>query len=299
MEKIPDRPLVTRGLDGFKSAQHDGWLITHHPNLDGADVAAHVRAHLARVQAGTSDDLKTGKKTSTARGSLKQGDETLEVATKWYQWRGLRRAFGDGLYGTLVERAVGGATLVTGAGLHTPEVVAVAERREFGLVRDSMLITTFLGDARTLQEELQHLAGQREAACTLARLLGTDVGKLHVAGINHSDMKVSNVMVCPGPSLSWIDLDALIPRRRLTQRRRVRALGQLEAYSRYLGPWITRTARVHFWRAYAAADPSVVERRREILAEVQVWAAAKIAAWKARSWEIDFREPAEDPQPIS
>jgi hypothetical protein len=288
------------GLETHSTTALDGWSITHRPDLDAADVLRHVLEHRDRARAGTTNDLKTGSTTSTARGSLATAAGSLDVATKWFRWRGLRRALGNVFYGSRVARALGGAHRLQALGLHTPETLAVAERSGLGLVREGVLITEFLSEARSLPEELCHLVDARQEALDLASALGHGLGTFHAAGVSHPDLKISNIMVCPGgPHLSWIDLDALIPPRSLTWSRRVRALGQLEAYTRYLAPWILARARVTFLRAYLSHDSNLVSKRRSLVDEARAWATAKCSAWEARQVTLppDRLPPASDPSP--
>jgi hypothetical protein len=293
---------VTRlGLESYCTVELDGWVITHRPDLPAAAVLRHVREHRERALAGTSEVLKTGSTTATAKGTLETPDASIPVATKWYRWRGLRRALGNVFYGSRVSRALGGVHRVRSLGLASPETLAVAERSAMGLVREGVLITEFLSGARSLQEELCHLAGAPAETRVLAEALGRELGSLHAAGVSHSDLKISNIMVCPGgPRLSWIDLDGLIPPRRLTWPRRVRALGQIEAYTRYLAPWIPNRARVWFMSAYGSHDASVTPKRRALVSEAKAWAAAKLMAWDAREVTLppDRLPPANDPTPL-
>lgn len=278
----------------------EGWQISHVAGVDAGEVLRHVREHLARSEAGTADAIKSGPRGSIARGSLRTRQGEVEVATKWFRWRGLRRALGERASGSRARRAMRGAERIAALGLRTPEILAVAERRERGIVRDGVLIARFLSEARSLQEELRHLEGNEPAALNLARLLGRELATLHAAGVHHPDLKLSNIMVCPGPALAWIDLDALVPPKTLSFRRRVRALGQLEAYTRFLAPWVGKSARGVFLDAYLARDPAVAPRRAALARGAAAWATEKVRAWQRLDGTRppEFAPPAEDPRPM-
>ena len=165
------------------------------------------------------------------------------------------------------------------AGVLTAEPLAVAERRRFGLTLESFLLTRFLADASPLPAALPKITEQPPRRRRLVSALGDLVGMLHAAGVDHADFKHSNLLVGPGESVALVDLDSLVPHRRLTWRRRVRALGQLEAYATDLYPWLPRTDRARFLRAYLSQVPELRERRAELVADVSVWVAWRLDAW--------------------
>ncbi len=129
---------------------------------------------------------------------------------------------------------------------------------------------------------LPDLAGQPRSRRRLAGALGDLVGSLHAAGVDHPDLKHSNLLVGPGGRLTLLDLDALIPARRLNRRRRVRALAMFEAYARDLNPWLPRSDRLRFLRAYFEHCPEVSGERRALLADVETAVARKLADWARR-----------------
>ena len=112
--------------------------------------------------------------------------------------------------------------------------------------------------------------------------MGDVVGTLHAAGVDHPDLKPSNLLVGADGALAVLDLDALVPPRRLTWRRRVRALGQLEAYARDLHPWLSRSDRMRALRAYLARNPSLEPERRQLAREAIAWAVQRLADWSRR-----------------
>jgi len=124
----------------------------------------------------------------------------------------------------------------------TARPLAVLERRRFGLLLDSMVITEALTGSRDLDAviamELTRLPPRRQYA---AKSLLSDailrlVGMMHERGFTHRDFKASNVMIewDPGfsttPRLSLVDLDGLALRSRwlpVTMSRVYRAMARL------------------------------------------------------------------------
>jgi hypothetical protein len=70
----------------------------------------------------------------------------------------------------------------------------------------------------------------------------------------------------------------------------VRALGQLEAFAVDLYPWLPRTDRARFLRAYFHREPALRGRRRELVRDVRSWVERRLARWahQDRSFSIHY-----------
>lgn len=276
-----------------------GLAIRHAPQLAPELVVRAIEEHRAHDAAGREACEHWGPAASLSRVVLQHGGERLDLAVKLCRWRGLRGALSDRLRGSRAARALAGAARLP-AEVPSPEPLASAERRCAGLVLESYLVTRFLPDATPLPAALPGLAATPRRRRAVVRAVGDLVGALHAAGIDHADFKHSNLLVGPGERVSLVDLDSLLPGRRPSWRRRVRALGQLEAYATDLYPWLPRTDRARFLRAYVARHPSLAERRRELVSDVRRWVERRLAEWsrRDRSHHIVFplapREPPRD-----
>ena len=109
------------------------------------------------------------------------------------------------------------------AGLGTPKVYAMGERRTFGLISDSYIITEALKNAQTAQAFLQTQPNSLELLENAGKLLR----RLHNAGMTHGDIKLANFYV-QGDKMGFWDLDsAQIFKDRIPQKWIVRDLGRL------------------------------------------------------------------------
>jgi hypothetical protein len=215
----------------------------------------------------------------------------LDLAVKWSHWRGLRRGLGDALRGSRAARALAGARWLEGLGSAHAEPLALAERRRFGLVRESFLLSRFVGDAAPLPVALAELRARPRRRREVARALGDLAGRLHARGLDHTDLKHSNLLLSRDGRLVLLDLDALARPRRLGWRRVVRALGQLEAYAADLYPWLPRSDRARFLRAYLERVPGLAPRRRELARDASAWARRRRSAWARRDRSASLRYP--------
>jgi tRNA A-37 threonylcarbamoyl transferase component Bud32 len=215
----------------------------------------------------------------------------LDLAVKWNHWRGWRAAVSAGLRGSRAARAARGADRRRAISLGHPESLAVAERRRLGLVSESFLVTRFLAGAKPLPAVIPALRTAPAHRRALAYSLGDLIGRLHARGLDHSDLKHSNLLVTPHDSWVLLDLDSLSSARKPIWRRRVRALGQLEAYATDLYPWLPRTDRLRFLRAYLLQNPELSSRRRELVEAVSTWVGRRLEAWARKDRGDQIRYP--------
>jgi tRNA A-37 threonylcarbamoyl transferase component Bud32 len=160
---------------------------------------------------------------------------------------------------------------------------------ENGLSGDSGLRESYLAVEWIAGAENLHLWGWRIAdrpvasrlrlARRCAESLGTLLGRMHSKRVAHRDLKGSNVLVTQRDNLlhTWlIDMDGVTVHRLLTARRRASDLARL-ATSVEAHPWVTKSIRYRFLRAYARQFPRGVINEREVWRAVARHAGRQIA----------------------
>ncbi|MGH0030614.1 MAG: lipopolysaccharide kinase InaA family protein [Myxococcota bacterium] len=271
-------------------ARQDGLRIAHRPDFRPEWVAQAIELHRGSAARGREHCEHWGPGSSVSRVILR-GAVDFDLAVKWNHDRGLRGALSDALHGSRAARAAAGADVLASLGMAPPETLAFAERRRLGVPFESFLITGFLADTEPLPVAMAGMRLAPERRRALARAVGHCIGSLHGAGYDHADLKHSNLLVGRDGRVVLLDLDTLVPRTRPTFRRVVRALGQLEAYTRDLYPWVPRSDRARFLRAYFEASPEFAARRDELLREVEAWVAERLARWEGRDRELHIYYP--------
>jgi hypothetical protein len=265
-----------------RRARRGDLAIEHRADVSADLVATAIARHQANDRLGRDACEKWGPGSSLSRVELAEGGAPCDWAVKLHRWRGLRGALSDGWRGSRAVRARGGLARLTLCGVDSPALVAIAERRRAGIVLESWVLSEFRADAQPLPVALANESLERDDRRALLAALGDLVGALHAAGVDHPDLKPSNLLVGSAGALALLDLDALVPPRRLTWRRRVRALGQLEAYARDLHPWLSRTDRARVLRAYLVRNPSLHGERRRLAEQAVAWAERRVAEWSRR-----------------
>jgi tRNA A-37 threonylcarbamoyl transferase component Bud32 len=279
--------------------QQGGYRLRHRRGLAPPLLLLAVARHRQNAAEGARACEHWGPGSSVSRVQVEGPLGWLDLAVKWNHPRGRRRAVAEALRGSRAARAVVGAARIRALGLRSPEILAVAERRRHGCVQESFLIASFAADAQPLPALAPALRADRGRRRALARALGDAIGRLHAAGLDHRDLKHSNLMIGAGDALLLLDLEAVEAPWVLTLRRRVRALGQLEAYAADLYPWLPRTDRLRFLRAYLAHAPGLVARRGEMAARVEAWVRRRLAEWARRPRPDRERFPLAPRQPGS
>lgn len=202
--------------------------------------------------------------TEVDRGAL--GPESSLYYCKRFLMRGPMDSLKHLVRKSRAARAVSGAALFEHAGFSTPRVVCKIEERRAGLIRRSGLITEAVIEAPALNEwirdeKLGATTGWRRRRRFL-RELGSEVGRLHHAGIYHGDMRHGNVLckaVDDSWQFTWLDLERSRGFRRLPLDRRVRNLAQLNVWP----DDVTLGDRWAFWLEYVKAsklDPATAKR---------------------------------------
>jgi tRNA A-37 threonylcarbamoyl transferase component Bud32 len=272
---------MSRG-ERFETHRVRDLRVVHRPDVPAAVVAQAIALHRLAFARGRDACLHWGPGSSVSRVVIRGAAGSLDMAVKWNHWRGWRGALSDALHGSRGQRALAASRRVAAAGLLQPEVLAFAERRRLGCVRESFLLTRFLAGADPLPVALARLRGAVRERRALARALGDTLGALHAAGLDHRDLKHSNLLVDRAGRIALLDLEALRRPAPLRWGRRVAALGLLDAFARDLYPWLPDRDRLRFLSAYLRAQPRLAGSERRLIGDVRASAQARISRWERR-----------------
>ncbi len=167
-------------------------------------------------------------------------------------------------------------------GVPTSRLLAWGERRRFGFVTESYLVTEAIEDVSTLGEYLttrlpaltlrQRVRAKRRLLDGLAGFLA----QMHRAGIRHNDLHSGNILVsCPtaagesvgAPAFHLIDVASVRIGGPLSWPSAAKSLAGLAAIGRHC---TTRTERLRFWRDYVSRRPGLCPPTlSSVIAEVE------------------------------
>lgn len=146
-------------------------------------------------------------------------------------------------------------------GIDTARPLLVVEPRTGGPRWESYLATEWV-DGDHLHDFAARVASlapteRRQTTRHTAIVLGRMLGRMHAWNVDHRDLKAQNLMLAERAdklAAYLIDLDGVRIVRSLTERRRARNLARL-ATSMEAHPWVTRSDRLRFLRAYLNMAP--------------------------------------------
>ncbi len=283
----------------FVRSRAGGLCILHRPDLAPEHVVRAIEAHRHNADRGREFCEHWGPASSVSRILVRHEQGDLDLAVKWNHARGPRAAAAEWLRGSRAARAVTGAARLRGLGIAHPEAVAVAERRRPGQVVESFLLTRFVSGSTPLPALMPQLLAAPRRRRAVAFEIGRTIGALHAAGLDHTDLKHSNLLITSDDRVALLDLDSLIPPRRPTWRRRVRALGQLEAYASDLYPGLPRSDRARVLCGYFEREPELAERRRRLVRDVRRWVLRRLERWRGRDRELHIYDPLAPRAPLA
>ena len=264
---------MAEGADDWLAWRASGLRGRRRADLPTERIVEAIARHRENAARGREACEQWGPGSSVSRVRLPApGGGSFDLAVKWNHPRGLRRALAERLRGSRAERAARGARALARVGLDHPATLAVAETRRAARVCESFLLSEFLADAAPLPAVAPALRSDRRRRRAVARSLGATIGRLHAAGLDHRDLKHSNLLLRGDAGFALLDLDSLVPPRRPGLRERARALGQLEAYCVDLYPWLPVSDRWRFLAAYLAEAPENAPDRatvQQLLEQVQ------------------------------
>jgi len=189
------------------------------------EVAAAFDAHRAALARDDARVLKNDGRsavTAVAAGAHR-------VVVKQVLRRSLARRLGDVFRGSPARRAWVGGHGLAARWIGTALPLAFLERRRLGVPVASWVV---LEDLRPAAGPADALAGDPALLSRAVHVLADLARDLHARGADHGDLKASHVWMDPAaPRLAprLLDLEGVRFRRRLNDRRRLRALAQLNA----------------------------------------------------------------------
>ncbi|HET6881681.1 MAG TPA: lipopolysaccharide kinase InaA family protein [Pirellulales bacterium] len=226
-------------------------------DLAPAELATLASAPHAPLAANTHRPFKLSHRSMVVQAELKLDAGNVLVAYKRVRprnwWKTLLHYFRRNP--ALQAWFYGHALLLRG--IPTARPLAVIEQRRFGLPPEGYLATQWIEGADNLHVYGWQLAQRtpeerRRRTRQVCQSLGRLVGRMHAWHVSHRDLKGCNVLVVErddAVDCYLIDADSVHIPRRLLRIFRAFNLGRL-ATTIEAHPWVTRTDRLRFFRAY-------------------------------------------------
>ena len=203
-----------------------------------------------------------------------------EYVFKEYLRRGPFESLKALVNGSRAQRAWKAGCLLSEKGFLSPPLVAWGVKSRLGVPSRNFLVTGFVPDTcglfTLLNEHFPVLApGERfRIKSVLIPRLGRAIGRLHSEGIIHGDLRLNNILVKgwqgEEPEFYFIDNERNAFFERPPLGLIVKNLVQVGMVTL---PWVRRTDRARFFKAYISRLPRLSASRRSLAKEV--WAVTK------------------------
>ncbi len=250
MSKPPCLPTTDVNFSGCRLKVR----YLHADRLSPGDIPALIAAHHTALHSGQGL-LKRGNRNVVSRVIY----SNRWVCVKEYRNRGVMDSLKNRLRGSRANSARKGAHYLQGHGIAAPDTLALIEDKE-----KSYLVMQFIDGAVSLKHLMKkyHAGSQGRIELHEKRIMISNLGswlrRVHSLGIYHNDWSLKNILAVPSPdawTFYFVDTESVVPYKRLTYRRQVKNLGQLND-----APFgITHTDRVRFLKAYAETDMSLMQ----------------------------------------
>ncbi len=244
-------------------------------------LAARLEGRAERSALAPLECLKRGRRKALYRVAAPGGGTLLVKVNRYADGAGRARR----LRASKAQRELRVAGRLRAAGIPTPLPLAAGESRERGRLALCCLVLRELPGACDLAQHASRGLGARERRA-LARALGQLARQLHDAGLDQPDFAPNNLLRLASGELVPIDFERARFRRRVSQRRRLAMLAQLEARHPDAG-----TAEL--WRALCAYCRGEREAARRLLpalgAARRRLARRELAHWRRAAARADRR----------
>jgi len=200
--------------------------------------------------------LKSGR--TTASLILSSGKPAAEIYVKRYNRKNLWTVIKNTLRGSRSRRVWQAAHALITRGIPTPVPLLYLEEHHWGVISQNYYVTRPVKHACTLEmfvaKNFQHMG--RTAKVGFIKMVAQTLRTMHDRGVQHGDLKAKNILIeeagQKGWNLSFVDLDAVRIKQRLSLHDRCRDLARLNC-SFFYTPCITATFRLVFLKTYLGA----------------------------------------------
>jgi hypothetical protein len=254
--------------DVFKVTKYNKYAINMRNEWNLNVLLALVRKHDASLKKRIGNIIKISSKTNiTCIPTLDVG-EVKRVYIKEYKYPSFLRELLYYFFGSPAQKAWFAAHGLMALGFRTPQPIALLEERDFCRVKRSFIISEDLSPClesnRYMSEKFRNLFDKdiSQKKRMFISCLATSFQQLHNSNVYHGDLKAENILVMElqnGWDFYYLDLDRVFFNKKITLRRKIKNLSQLNAS---MPNCITYTDRLKFYRTYAGVEGFTKEHKQ-------------------------------------
>lgn len=240
----------------FTVTTYAGYKVNMRNEWDVSVLAALIDRHLISFKERPEMVVKSSAKTSITRIPASH-EGVKSVCIKEYRYPSALKRFFYSIRSSPARRAWLAAHGLIAANFLTPKPIALFEEKRFARIKKSFIVMEDISPCLPCNQYVSerfrdpYNKTMPEKKKRFISRLARSFRHLHDSGTYHRDLKANNIMMLEVPdtwNLFYLDLDRVSFQKKITIRKKVKNLAQLNASIPHC---ITYTDRLRFYKAYA------------------------------------------------
>lgn len=259
-----------RSNEVFKALKYNKYAVNMRNEWNLNVVLALISKHDVSLRKRIGNIIKISSKTNITCIPASGEGEAEKVYIKEYKYLSFLRRVLYYFFGSPARKAWFAAHGLMALDFRTPQPIALLEERDFCRIKRSLIISKALSPClesnKYMSEKFRDLFDKdisREKRAFIS-CLAASFRRLHNSNIYHGDLKAENILVMElqnGWDFYYLDLDRVVFHKKITRRRKIKNLSQLNASMPNCIPY---TDRLRFYRAYAGVE-SLTKEHKQVL----------------------------------
>lgn len=253
------RPMVKLWSRQYRAVRCEGWRGFALAGVVNHVASSQLVSIVETIRSGGAIQMSHKHGRTAAMMKLDVEGYGLQVYVKQDNLKqmGIRKSLRDNLRSSHLWRSWQRTLQLQAAGVPVQQPVAIMEFRRWGVLRKSVYVEEYAPDAVSFVRMWEMIGGSQADRDALLETLSMELRAMHDRGFYHRDLKADNILVKRHAfvwSITFIDLEGMVAKPRLTETERAIDLGRLWLA---LLPLTSEDERERFLEQYAMIRPCV------------------------------------------
>ena len=269
----------------FKITTYGRYTINMRREWDVNTLVDLINKHILSFKIKSDNVIKSSSKTGITQIRV-ANENTESVCIKEYRYPSFLKKIIYSFFRSSARKAWFAAHGILALNFLTPQPIALIEEKRFSMLKRSFLImediSDFLPCYKYVSEKFScYDKVTVEKKQIFVSCLAASLRQFHDSGVYHSDLKGSNIMITELPdtwNIFYIDLDRVYFNKRITLKKKIKNLTQLNAS---MPNCITYTDRLRFYRTYTGIK-KLNDKDKQILRSIIQFSIQRNHFWKPK-----------------